>query len=110
MRGWTLGVLLATLAAGFASGACTPDVSQAVDDATLAANVRTALVNDPTVGAERIDVDVRKGVVTLSGTVAAPADEQRAITLARGVNGVTRVESHLQVQPPARAAMPIHPF
>ena len=104
-------MLLAALAAGFASAACAPDVGQAVDDATLAANVRTALVNDPTVGAERIDVDVRKGVVTLSGTVGAPADEQRAIALARGVNGVTRVESHLQVQPPrARAATPIHPF
>ncbi|HEY7791792.1 MAG TPA: BON domain-containing protein [Vicinamibacterales bacterium] len=87
-----------------AATACATHVSQAVDDATLAANVRTAILNDPTIGSQRIDVAVHAGVVTLSGTVSSPADQQRAVELARGVSGVVDVKSTLQTSGQATQA------
>jgi osmotically-inducible protein OsmY len=80
-----------------ALAACAPVSSQAVQDATLGARVKTALVNDPTIGAERIEVAVRAGVVTLSGTVSSEANRQRAIELAHAVSGVVSVKSTLRV-------------
>lgn len=79
-----------------ALAACAPVSSQAVQDATLSARVKTALVNDPMIGAERIDVAVSAGVVTLSGTVSSEAISRRAIELARGVSGVVDVKSNLK--------------
>ena len=61
--------------------------------------VKTAFINDPVVGAARIDVDTFKGVVTLSGRVKSKDEETKAIALARTVNGVTDVKSALQIQP-----------
>jgi osmotically-inducible protein OsmY len=67
------------------------------DDATVTARVKTALLNDPSVGALKIDVTTNAGVVTLSGTVKSQSDEQRAVALARGVNGVKSVNNALRV-------------
>jgi osmotically-inducible protein OsmY len=61
--------------------------------------VKTALLNDPDVGGLAIDVDTFKGVVTLSGRVKSPAEEQKAIQIARQMGGVADVKSALQVMP-----------
>src|ERR1044072_3221425 len=45
-----------------------------------------------------INVDVDKGVVTLSGTVASAAQKARAETVAKGVEGGTAVRNQLKVQ------------
>ena len=45
-----------------------------------------------------INVDVDKGVVTLTGTVASAAQKTRAETLANSVEGVTGVKKMLKVQ------------
>ncbi|MEN3337925.1 MAG: hypothetical protein V7647_1601 [Acidobacteriota bacterium] len=71
----------------------------AMDDAVVTTRVKTIFINDPTIGAARIDVETFKGVVTLSGRVQSKAQEARAIELARTVRGVTDVKSNLQVQP-----------
>lgn len=71
----------------------------ALDDAIVTTRVKTAFLNDPEVGAARIDVETFQGVVTLSGKVASKALEARAIALARGMRGVTDVKSTLQIQP-----------
>jgi hyperosmotically inducible protein len=60
--------------------------------------VKTALLNDPQVGGLKIDVDTTKGIVTMSGIVKSRDEEQRAVTIARGVPGVHDVKSTLQVQ------------
>jgi hyperosmotically inducible periplasmic protein len=79
--------------------ACAPKhANRAFDDATISTRVRTALLNDPQVGALRIDVASSGGVVTLSGTARSRNEEQRAVTLARGVDGVKDVRSELRVQ------------
>jgi osmotically-inducible protein OsmY len=76
------------------------NVGTPTDDATITTRVKTAFINDPTVGAadNKIDVDTFKGVVTLSGRVKNKDDEQKAIALARSIRGVTEVKSALQVQ------------
>lgn len=68
----------------------------AMDDATITARVKTALLNDQQISATKIDVTTTNGVVTISGTVRNRADEQRAIELARQTPGVKDVKSTLQ--------------
>jgi hyperosmotically inducible periplasmic protein len=77
--------------------ACGKTVGETIDDATITARVKTALLNDPQVGGLKIDVDTTKGVVTMSGIVKSQAEEQRAVQLARQVDGVKDVKSTLQV-------------
>jgi hyperosmotically inducible protein len=77
--------------------ACGKTVGETIDDATVTARVKTALLNDPQVGGLKIDVDTTKGVVTMSGIVKSPAEAERAVQLARGVDGVRDVKSTLQV-------------
>jgi len=79
--------------------ACGKSVGETIDDATITTRVKTAFVNDPMVGALRIDVDSFKGVVTLSGRVKSKMEEEKAIALARGTKGVTDVKSTLTIEP-----------
>jgi|WetSurMetagenome_2_1015567.scaffolds.fasta_scaffold148399_2 hyperosmotically inducible periplasmic protein len=91
--------LLALILAVVLVSACAPKhANRAFDDATISTRVRTALLNDPQVGALRIDVASSGGVVTLTGTARSRDEEQRAVTLARGVDGVRDVRSELKVQ------------
>jgi hyperosmotically inducible protein len=69
----------------------------AMDDATITARVKTVLLNDPQVGATKIDISTAAGVVTMSGTVKSKAEETRAIELARQVTGVRDVKSSLTI-------------
>ncbi len=79
-------------------GACGKTVGETIDDATITARVKTALLNDPQVGGMKIDVDTTLGVVSMSGIVKSRAEEQRALQLARGIPGVKDVRSTLQVE------------
>jgi osmotically-inducible protein OsmY len=79
--------------------ACGKTVGDTMDDATITTRVKTVFVNDPVVGALRIDVDTFKGVVTLSGRVKTKAEEEKAIELARTIKGVVDVKSTLTIGP-----------
>lgn len=110
LKSLTLALLLtAPLVAG-----CGKTVGETIDDTTITTRVKTAMLNDPTVGGLRIDVDTFKGAVTLSGTVKSDAERQQAIGLARRVSGVTQVKDNLQLVPgnstaPVSAAPPNPP-
>jgi hyperosmotically inducible protein len=73
--------------------------SDTIDDGTITVRIKTAFINDPVVGAARIDVETFKGVVTLSGRVKSQDEETKALNLARTIKGVTDVKSTLQIQP-----------
>jgi osmotically-inducible protein OsmY len=90
--------LTAPLTIACGAAATRANVSAPVDDATITTRVKTAFINDPVVGAAKIDVDTFKGVVTLTGQVKNKDEEQKAISLARSIRGVTDVKSTLQVQ------------
>jgi hyperosmotically inducible periplasmic protein len=71
--------------------------STAFEDTWIAAMVNSKLAVDPEVKSRNVDVDVRDGVVTLSGTVESEAGRKEAEDLARSVDGVTQVVNELQV-------------
>lgn len=96
LTGWLLALVLVAPLLG---AACGKTVGETIDDATITTRVKTALLNDPTVGGLKIDVDTFKGVVTLSGAVKTRQEEQTAVALARKIDGVTDVKSTLQVAP-----------
>jgi osmotically-inducible protein OsmY len=92
-------LLVCVLLVPLFASACGKTVGETIDDATITTRVKTSLLNDPTVGGMRIDVDTFKGVVTLSGGVKSPQEEATAVALARKIDGVKDVKSSLQVQP-----------
>lgn len=69
-----------------------------VDDAVITTKVKAAFAADPTVKATEINVETYKGDVQLSGFVAEPRDAQRAVEIARGVQGVTSVKNDIRVK------------
>jgi len=87
------------LAASLLAAACGGGkaISNTLDDATITAQVKTVLLNDPEVNATKIDVATSNGVVTMSGTVRSEPEQQRAIRLARQVNGVKDVKANLTI-------------
>ena len=72
-------------------------ISNTVDDASITAQVKTALLNDQQVNATKIDISTSNGVVTMSGTVRSQPEQERAIQLARRVNGVKDVKANLTI-------------
>jgi osmotically-inducible protein OsmY len=92
-------LLVLTLIAPLLVTACGKSVGETIDDATITTRVKTSLLNDPDVGGMRIDVDTFKGVVTLSGAVKTAAERDKAVGLARKINGVKDVKSTLQINP-----------
>jgi osmotically-inducible protein OsmY len=92
----TKGIIVLLLAL-FVATSCASSVGANIDDAGITTRVKTAFVNDPVIGAARIDVETFKGVVTLSGRVKSKEDEQKAIELARKIRGVVEVKSQLQI-------------
>ena len=90
-------LLVIALVAPLLLTACGKTVGETVDDSTITARVKTALLNDPATGGLRIDVDTFKGVVTLSGGVKSAAERDKAIANARKTPGVVDVKSTLQI-------------
>jgi osmotically-inducible protein OsmY len=66
-------------------------------DTALATEVQGRFFADDLVRAGRIDVVARDGVVTVEGTAATEEAKQRALQLARDVEGVNRVDDRLSV-------------
>ncbi len=93
--------LVATLAAfsSCAHGAAPPvgTVGITLDDARVAAAVRSALLADPDLGLRAITVDVDRGVVSLSGVVRTEEEAARAATVSGRAAGVREVKSGIKV-------------
>ena len=73
------------------------DAGHAVADAAITTKVKTALLADPDVKGMRVDVDTQGGVVALNGQLDSAANIDKAVSIAKGVDGVTSVENHLSV-------------
>ena len=75
-----------------------PSLSENVNDGVLLVKVKSKLAADPDVSALDIDVDVSRGIVTLSGDVASSSQAEEAIRLARNTEGVKSVVNKLEVR------------
>lgn len=62
-------------------------------DTWITTKVKAELLTTKDVSGMEIKVETVNGVVTLSGTVASKVEADRAIAAAKGIKGVTRVDS-----------------
>src|SRR5262249_53293680 len=83
---------------GQLDSAPTSGVGGAISDATITSDVKARLLADPDIDGQKIEVQTRDRVVTLSGTVASAAQKARAIELAMKADNIARVEDNLLVQ------------
>ena len=106
-----LGILFAIVAAAAITVAC------GASDAGITTKVKAKIAADREItNTDQIQVTTQDKVVTLSGTADSQASKERAVTLARGTEGVTNVIDNLTVagasasnmaeNPPAEGANP----
>ena len=69
-----------------------------LDDASVTAKVKSALIADPNLKGLSIDVDTSQNVVTLNGTVQTEAARSDAERVAKQVEGVREVKNNLLVK------------
>ena len=90
-----------TVTAGQSSSAtstATPPTAVApAGDETLTARIKSQLSADTQIKGAPLDVSAKNGVVLLQGTVTTRAAKQRALTLARGTDGVTQVVDRIRI-------------
>ncbi|HBM9257790.1 TPA: molecular chaperone OsmY [Citrobacter freundii] len=73
-------------------------VGNFMDDSTITAKVKAALVDHESIKSTDISVKTEKKVVTLSGFVESQAQAEEAVKVAKGVEGVTSVSDKLHVR------------
>lgn len=69
-----------------------------VADSVITTKVKADLFKEPELSAMAIHVETEKGVVMLSGFVDNKADADKAVRLAKSVDGVTQVKSAIKVK------------
>ena len=75
-------------------------VNKIIDDASITGTIKTKYIEDKDIKAFDINVDTRRGVVTLYGSVPYASTESKAVRIAESVEGVKQVISKLTIVPP----------
>jgi hyperosmotically inducible periplasmic protein len=73
-------------------------VGNTVDDGIVTAKVKSALLADPAIKSFDIAIATRKGEVQLSGYVENQGQIDRAIDVARGVEGVQNINNEMSIK------------
>ncbi|CAM4013601.1 molecular chaperone OsmY [Pluralibacter gergoviae] len=73
-------------------------VGNFMDDSSITAKVKAALVDHDSIKSTDISVKTEKKVVTLSGFVTSQAQAEEAVKVAKGVEGVASVSDKLHVR------------
>ncbi|MYN01743.1 BON domain-containing protein [Pseudoduganella sp. DS3] len=76
----------------------TADTRVAMSDTMITTKVKAEMAADPLVKAMDVHVETQKGIVMLSGFVPSKAEADKAVELARKVEGVQEVKSSIQVK------------
>jgi hyperosmotically inducible periplasmic protein len=87
------GALLSMATAAMAA----KSAGELIDDNTINASVKAALIGNKTTKAHDINVETYKGVVQLSGFVETEAEKDEAGKVAAGVNGVKDVRNSIAI-------------
>ena len=69
-----------------------------LDDSVITARVKSALLADPSIKGLDITVTTRKGEAQLSGFVDNRGQIDRAVEVARGIEGVTQVGNEMSIK------------
>ena len=78
--------------------AATTTVGTEIDDSVITTKIRSALLTDPDVKSFDIQTETRKGEVQLSGFVDNESQVERALVIARAVEGVKSVSNMMSVK------------
>jgi hyperosmotically inducible protein len=70
----------------------------AASDTAITTKVKASLVKEPELKSLGIHVETEKGVVMLSGFVESKAEADKAVKVAKEVDGVTSVKSAIKVK------------
>jgi len=68
------------------------------DDTVITTKVKAAIFNEASLKSAEINVETFKGTVQLSGFVNSSADINKAVEVARGVNGVKSVKNDMRLK------------
>jgi len=71
---------------------------ESFNDQWLGSKIKSKLVAEPEIRSLNIDVDVHKGIVTLTGVVGDRYQKKRAMEIARATEGTRRVVDNLKVK------------
>jgi osmotically-inducible protein OsmY len=74
------------------------DTKLAASDTAITTKVKAGLVKEPNLESLGIHVETEKGVVMLSGFVNSKAEADKAVKVAKGVDGVATVKSAIKVK------------
>jgi osmotically-inducible protein OsmY len=96
--GLVICLVLAVVVVGCAGDRTSRSTGQYVDDSVIANKVKVALYADEQVKGRQIEVEAHKGTIQLSGFVNSTAEAQRAVQIARNVEGVREVRNSLIVK------------
>ncbi len=91
-------LLAIAVLAGCAATRTQESTGEYVDDSTITAKVKAAILGDPALKVFQINVETFKGVVQLSGFVNSPEVVSRAAVVASRVSGVKFVKNSLLVK------------
>jgi osmotically-inducible protein OsmY len=80
-------------------------LGEKLDDLTIVASVKTALLLNQNIRANKIEVSSNRGVVVLSGIVESPAEAELARKIAEDIDGVVSVETRFGVTTDGREAV-----
>jgi hyperosmotically inducible protein len=71
---------------------------ETLDDNWLGSKIKSKLIAEPEIRSLNIDVDVHKGIVTLTGVVGDTYQKKRAMEIARSTDGTRKVVDNLKVK------------
>jgi len=86
------------LSISMASPAFAESTGRYIDDATITAKVKEAILADSQLKVLQVSVDTSHGTVLLSGAVDTKSQESEAVNVANKVDGVTAVTDNLSVK------------
>ena len=89
--------LVLTAVGGCAASGQSRSTGEFMDDTSIAARTKTALLADSATDGLNIDVEVDRNRVQLNGFVDSQAQIKRAGEIAEGISGVASVENNLRV-------------
>ena len=90
-------ILLASLL-GCAATSTREGTGECFDDTAITTKVKAAIFNEPSLKLAEINVETFKRTVQLSGFVSSRANINKAVELARGVNGVNSVKNGMRLK------------
>ena len=96
---WLLFSALLVVLIGCAGASRQESAGQYLDDSTITTRVKSAYVTDRQVSALDIKVTTLKGTVQLSGFANSQQEIDRAVELARNVEGVQAVKNDIRLAP-----------